>query len=78
MTIVENSGKLQGLVDLLRQCEIISSSDDADASIDKPGKGKSKKAQEETQYEGLLNLPDEDVKETVLEGESKHRALIFC
>ena len=48
---------MQGLVDLLKQCEIIEAEENTgEEGISKKKQGK--KAQEETQYEGLLSLPE--------------------
>ena len=81
---------MQGLVDLLKQCEIIEAEDNGD---DGPKKKQTTKQQEETQYEGLLSLPEisnphKTEQETELESpmdarqqgslESGHRAPIFC
>ena len=72
--ITESSGKLQGLVDLLRQCEIIASDES-----DEKQKPKSRKQQEEGQYEGLLSLPvDSAEAQAEAEPPQEHRALIFC
>lgn len=48
-----------GLVDLLKQSEIIT--DDTGEDEQGQAKAKGKKAQEEAQFEGLLGLAEDDV-----------------
>lgn len=63
--LVQNSGKLQGLVDLLKESEIIQIGEDAGEGDGK--KKPSKKEMQEKEYEGLLQLQDEGNEESKVE-----------
>lgn len=56
--VVEHSGKLVGLLDLLRQSEIIESQEDNNGEPE--SKKASRKATQEREYEGLLEIQDAD------------------
>lgn len=81
-----NSGKMNGLVDLLKQCGMIEEKFDGGADEEKQGGRKKKGNKEEpgTDAAGLLSVPqDDDIgghEDTdALEADAGgHRALIFC
>lgn len=52
--VVNGSGKLVGLIDLLKQCEIIEDVDQEMAEESKGKNKKSKKAKETEQFDDLL------------------------
>lgn len=83
--VVSGSGKLVGLVDLLKQCEIIEDVDQEMAEENKARKGKAKKqAKEQEQYDDLLQVDEkegdglEQDQTTAPKAKEPHRALIFC
>ena len=75
---VGQSGKMLGLIDLLRECEIIQSDNGDPHGEDQP-KQKGKKQQDQA-FEGLLSLAadDEPLSKLPQESSGGHRALIFC
>ena len=81
--MLNTSGKLLGLVDLLKQCEIIENENDGDDMDGEPKpKARGRKPKDQAaaeQFEGLIGLQDdESIGQKEQMQESAHRALIFC